>query len=71
MGYAKTSQVANGIHTRLYARAFIFEEEEVAAPCGKPRSKKCGRKERAVFVSVGTGMIGQLVKKRVTLFVFI
>ena len=57
MGFAKTSQLAGGIHTRLFSRAFIFreeEEEEEAAPHSS-----------VVFVSVDVGMIGQMVKKRV------
>ncbi len=49
MGYAKTNQTTAGIHTRLFSRAFIFDDGD----------------DRAVFVSVDMGMMGQLVKRYV------
>ena len=61
MGFAKQSQKAGGIHTRLFARAFIFQqqqqqqEEELSPP----------QPPVVVFVSVDVGMIGQMVKKKV------
>lgn len=48
MGYAKLSQVTNGIHTRLFARSFVIEE---------PISQK-----RIVLVSADLGMIFESVK---------
>merc|ERR1711887_196501 len=51
MGYAKQGQNTAGIHIRQYARAFVIEEAEDGT--------------RVVFVSVDTGMMGQLVKKDV------
>ena len=54
MGYGKSSQKTKGIHTRLYSRAFIFEESGY----------------RNVFVSVDCGMMGQLVKKKVIEIIF-
>ena len=50
MGYAKSGQNTAGIHTRQYARAYVFEDTQGY---------------RNVFVSVDAGMIGQLVKKKV------
>ncbi|XP_059097866.1 putative neutral ceramidase C [Tigriopus californicus] len=50
MGYAKAGQTTQGIHTRLFARAFFFQEEAGSM---------------AVFVSVDSGMIGQLMKYEV------
>lgn len=49
MGYAVPSQRGSGIHLRLRARAYAFEQD------GK----------RAVFVSVDGGMGSDLVKMRV------
>ena len=54
MGYGKSSQKTKGIHTRLYSRAFIFEESGY----------------RNVFVSVDCAMMGQLVKKKVIEIIF-
>jgi len=51
MGYAKFDQVANGIHTRLYSRAFIFLDSNT--------------KKRIVFVSADLGFIFQSVKQGV------
>ena len=51
MGYAKQSQQAGGIHTRLFSRAFIFQADS-SSPA-------------VVFVSIDVGMIGQMVKKKV------
>merc|ERR1712142_422149 len=51
MGYAKQGQNTAGIHIRQYARAFVIEGTETGT--------------RVVFVSVDTGMMGQLVKKDV------
>lgn len=50
MGYAQLSQRGHGIHTRLYARTFIVEDEQ---------------KNRVVFVSVDAGMISHAVKRNV------
>ena len=50
MGYAKAGQNTAGIHTRLYSRAFVFSDGV----------------DRAVFVSVDMGMMGQLVKRYVS-----
>ena len=49
MGYGDLRHKTSGIHTRLFSRAFIFEEGDRAV----------------VYVLVDTCMIGQLVKKRV------
>mmetsp|Transcript_2818 Transcript_2818/g.3022 ORF Transcript_2818/g.3022 Transcript_2818/m.3022 type:complete len:734 (+) Transcript_2818:50-2251(+) len=51
MGYALPSQRGSGIHLRLRARAFAFEDETTG--------------KRAVFVSVDGGMGSDLVKMRV------
>lgn len=48
MGYAKQGQNTKGIHTRLFARAFIIEDVDSGT--------------RVVFVSVDEAMMGQLVK---------
>jgi len=48
MGYAKQGQNTQGIHTRLFSRAFIIEDVESGT--------------RIVFVSVDEAMMGQLVK---------
>lgn len=50
MGYAQLSQRGHGIHTRLYARTFIVEDE---------------RQNRIVFVSVDAGMISHALKRNV------
>ena len=49
MGYGNSRHKASGIHTRLFSRAFIFEEGNTVI----------------AYVLVDTCMIGQLVKKRV------
>jgi neutral ceramidase len=49
MGYAHLGQAANGIHLRLYARAFIYGNE----------------KQRVVYVSCNLGQISNFVKQRV------
>ena len=49
MGYAKAGQNTGGIHMRLYARAFIFDDGS----------------SRNVFVSVDAGMMGAMVKIKV------
>jgi len=51
MGYAKQGQNTGGIHTRIYSRAFLIEDQETST--------------RVVFVSVDCAMMGQLVKKYV------
>ncbi|XP_070501722.1 neutral ceramidase [Chironomus tepperi] len=50
MGYAQLNQRGHGIHTRLYARTFIVEDE---------------LKNRVCFVSVDAGMISHAVKRNV------
>ena len=50
MGYAQLNQRGHGIHTRLYARTFIVEDE---------------KQNRIVFVSVDAGMISHAVKRNV------
>lgn len=50
MGYAQLNQRGHGIHTRLYARTFIVEDE---------------RQNRVVYVSVDAGMISHAVKRNV------
>ena len=50
MGYGKSSQKTKGIHIRQHSRAFAFQDDQ-----GKNN----------VFVSVDSGMMGQLVKKKV------
>lgn len=52
MGYAKQQQKTSGIHTRLYSRAFIFDDGQ----------------KKMVFVSADVCMIGHLVKKAVRHF---
>nr|CAH0108394.1 unnamed protein product [Daphnia galeata] len=49
MGYASPSPLTSGIHTRLYSRAFVIEDDT----------------NRVVFVSVDVGMIDQSVKTEV------
>uniref|UniRef100_A0A8C5GCI8 Neutral ceramidase n=1 Tax=Gouania willdenowi TaxID=441366 RepID=A0A8C5GCI8_GOUWI len=49
MGYASTEQVAAGIHTRLYSRAFIIDDG----------------KQRVVFVTADVGMISQRLRLEV------
>eukprot|EP00094_Tigriopus_californicus_P008850 TCALIF_08531-PA protein Name:"Similar to ASAH2 Neutral ceramidase (Homo sapiens)" AED:0.15 eAED:0.15 QI:0/0/0/0.9/1/1/10/0/689 len=46
MGFAKAGQNTAGIHTRLFSRAYIFDDGV----------------KRGVFVSVDMGMMGQLLK---------
>ena len=58
MGFAKGDQLTSGIHTRLFSRAFIFQEEE------EPN-------KRVVFVSVDVGMIGQMAKRKVNFHIII
>jgi len=50
MGYAEGSQVANGLHTRLYARAFVFADQA---------------DKRVVFVSADLAMSFSSVKQGV------
>ena len=50
MGYAKQGQNTKGIHIRQFSRAFIFEQDG----------------ERNVYVSADCGMMGQLVKMKVS-----
>ena len=45
MGYANPSQVAGGIHLRMYSRAFVIAEPDDS--------------KRFVFVSIDGGMQGQ------------
>ncbi|XP_077973898.1 putative neutral ceramidase C isoform X2 [Styela clava] len=51
MGYAVPSQIAHGLHMRLYSRAFIFSD--------------LAQSKRSVFVSIDSGMMTQLVKLEV------
>jgi len=51
MGYAHPRQVANGLHTRLYSRAYVIADEE--------------KKSRVAFVSFDGGMTSQLLKLEV------
>lgn len=53
MGYGKANQKTGGIHTRLYARAFIFAEAGTAA--GK----------RFLFVNLDTCMVSQALTRGV------
>ena len=55
MGYGKSSQKTQGIHIRQHSRAFAFQDDQ-----GKNN----------VFVSVDSGMMGQLVKKKVNSVIF-
>lgn len=50
MGYAQLKQKGQGIHTRLFARTFIVEDEQ---------------KKRVVFVSADSGMATHFVKRDV------
>lgn len=50
MGYAQLNQRGHGIHTRLYARTFIVEDES---------------QNRIVYTSVDAGMISHAVKRNV------
>lgn len=47
MGFANPSQSAEGIHTRLFSRAFIFQS---------------GNNPPVVFVSADIGMVDQGIK---------
>ena len=49
MGYANPSQIANGLHQRLYARSFIVKDEASSV----------------VFVTVDCGMGSQIIKLEV------
>lgn len=49
MGYANPAQINNGIHLRLFSRAFILDDTQ----------------RRVVFVSVDCGMMGTLLKMKV------
>mmetsp|Transcript_4310 Transcript_4310/g.13188 ORF Transcript_4310/g.13188 Transcript_4310/m.13188 type:complete len:709 (+) Transcript_4310:126-2252(+) len=49
IGMAKSSQIGSGLHTRLYARAFVFVDEAGS---------------RVAFVSLDSGMVGHVLKKR-------
>lgn len=51
MGYAVPSQIAHGLHLRLYSRAFVFADLQ--------------KKNRVVFASVDSGMGSQIVKLEV------
>jgi len=53
MGYAKPTQISNGIHLRQWSRVFIFAES--------PDS------ERVVFVSIDACMTTQIMKLEVRL----
>ena len=46
MGYANPAQINNGIHLRLFSRAFIIEDGNT----------------RVVFVSADMGMMATIVK---------
>lgn len=48
MGYAHPEQIANGLHTRLYSRAFVIADNEL--------------NNRVAFVSFDGGMGSQLIK---------
>lgn len=52
MGYANPAQINNGIHMRLFSRAFILDDTQ----------------RRVVFVSVDCGMMGSLIKMKVSVF---
>lgn len=56
MGYAKPGQNTAGIHLRQHARAFVFDD---------------GVHDRGVFVSVDIGMMGDLVKERVSIRIIV
>ncbi|XP_076825359.1 putative neutral ceramidase C [Clavelina lepadiformis] len=51
MGYANPSQIAQGLHQRLYSRTFIVSDLQ--------------NKSRVVFVTVDNGMASQIVKLEV------
>ncbi|KAH9361563.1 hypothetical protein HPB48_001440 [Haemaphysalis longicornis] len=55
LGYAKTGQSSSGIHFRVYSRAFIIGDGA----------------SRVVIVNVDSGMIGDIVKMKVSLAVFL
>ena len=50
MGYANPAQINKGIHMRLYSRAYIISDGT----------------RRFAFASTDCGMMGQLVKMRVS-----
>ncbi|CDS09532.1 hypothetical protein LRAMOSA10892 [Lichtheimia ramosa] len=52
MGYAEWSQVGQGLLQRIYARAFIIQDDE-------------STQKRVVFVNTDTQSMGDIVKKRV------
>ncbi|XP_069836426.1 putative neutral ceramidase C [Dendropsophus ebraccatus] len=51
MGYASSDQLAGGLHTRLYSRAFIVAEPD--------------KSKRVVFVSADIGMVSQRIRLEV------
>ena len=63
MGYAAPGQVAGGIHSRLYARAFIFaDEDEGEKEHGKEDSPGASR---VCYVSADIGMGSDLLTQKV------
>ena len=50
MGYAQLNQRGHGIHTRLFARTFIVEDDQ---------------NNRIVYTSVDAGMISHVLKRNV------
>lgn len=48
MGYAHPEQIAEGLHTRLYSRAFVVADQSL--------------ENRIAFVSFDGGMTSQLIK---------
>lgn len=50
MGYANPAQINGGIHLRLFSRAFILDDTQ----------------RRVVFASVDCGMMGTLLKMKVS-----
>ena len=55
MGYAKTSQSTHGIHTRLFSRAFIFEEDEGLSDGGTNRTQAMSN--RYIVLARGTSVL--------------
>lgn len=53
MGYAKASQKTNGIHLRLFSRAFAIAD-------------KNDQKNSVVFVSVDAAMVSTIVRTKVS-----
>ena len=61
MGYAQPSQISQGLHTRLFARAFIFQSNTN----NNTNNNTLNSGKRVIFCSCDLAMIQQNIKQRV------